>query len=94
LVRAEIFVGVAEGDGAGVGDAEQKVGEIVAGRGAGEPKRAAGILLGVVVELLPSVIGAKLDLLASVVPKAVVGQLAGLVAVEGGDPVRKALNAA
>src|SRR5262245_18025942 len=52
--RAEILVRVAEGDRAGVGDAEQEPGEIGSSRSARESKSAPRILLRKQIELLPA----------------------------------------
>ena len=101
---AEIFVGIAIGDGAGVGNTEEKVGKIgTAGGGAGgtgsggcsgEHKRAARILLRTVVELLAAEIAAEGDVVNSVNPEHGQGGSAGLVTGVGAVLVGQLGNAA
>ena len=72
---AEIFVRVAKGEGTGVGDADEEVGEVGAaggyaagralGRGAGKSENAARILLKEIVELLLAKIAAEGEVVMS-----------------------------
>jgi hypothetical protein len=79
---AEVLVGVAAGNGASVGDAEQEAGEIVACRGSGEGECAARIVLRKIVELLSLVIGADRKVVRRPVAEQQPGDAAGLVAIE------------
>ena len=83
MLRAEVLVGVAEGDRAGVGHAEQEVGEIRTGGGAGEGEGAARILLREEVELLAAEVAADREVVRAVAPEDVEPDGAGLIAGEG-----------
>src|SRR5262249_45347970 len=67
-VRPEIFVRVTEGDRTGIGNAEQEARKIVAARRAGEPERAARILLRELIELLPGECPAERECVGAVIP--------------------------
>jgi len=68
----EILIGVAEGDGAGVRNAQQKIGKVgarsAASSIAGERKNPAWILLRQVIEFLPAEIASKHDVMRAAIP--------------------------
>src|SRR5712671_3922752 len=88
---AKVLVGVAESDGAGVRDAQKKVGErrtgsavrVRLGGRAGEGKSAARVLLREQIVLLAAKIGAERDVVAAAIPDEVVRDLVGLIASQG-----------
>ncbi len=89
---AEIFVRVAEGDGAGVGHADEEVGQVgAAGRyavgwalgcGAGKSEDAARILLEEIVELLLAQIAADGEVVTAVIDAGGSGKAIGAVTIE------------
>ena len=83
LEGAEIFVGVAESDGAGVGDAGEEIGEVVAGGGTGEGEAAAGVLLIKGVELEAAIVAPPGEVVAVAVPGGFEAEGGGLAVIAG-----------
>ena len=79
----KVFVGVPEGDGTGVGNAKEEIGEAGTRSRAGESKRAAGILLPKRVELLAAEIASELEVVSAAIPQHRRGDAARLVTIEG-----------
>jgi hypothetical protein len=92
---AEVGIGAAEADGAGLGEAEEEVGEVESGGGegqaalieraggqAGEGEGAAGVLVGAVIELEAAVLATDGGRVIAVDADEAVGEAGGLIAAE------------
>ena len=91
---AKVLVGIAVGDRARVGNAEQESGEVIARRGAGEGERAARILLRERIELLSAEAGAGAEIVRSPSREERSRHAAGLIACQRVLRVRQRGNPA
>ena len=79
----EIFVGIAECDRTGVGNADEEIGEVRSGCCAGKREAAARVLLEVVVVLLLAKIAASGDVVVAAIDSDRSRKAVGAIAIEG-----------